>query len=165
MKVVRAIVVGVIGAAIVYLIVLLGGLLSGHEADLCLVLGASITAAGGVLAWLAGAVTQLVIAAITALVYAAVFEWVTRRAGAVVGVMVGVAHVVFAGIAVGFLPGERLINASIPPPGAFMEYRGLLVIAAFCAAHLVFGTFVGALYGRPVHRIDWRAATWHEVSL
>jgi hypothetical protein len=163
MKVVRAIVSGLIGAVIVYIVVYAAGAISGSPADLCLLLGAGITGSAGVIAWLVGASGQLVIAAIAALVYAAIFEWVTQRAGAAVGLLVAIAHLVIAGIGVGFLPGERLISGHIAPPGAFMEYRGLLLIAAFCIAHLVFGTFVGALYGRPVHRIDTPTIIWRDV--
>lgn len=164
MKLTRPVLAGIIGVVIVYIIVLLGGKLSGRSTDLCYLLGASISAHLDSWTWLLGALGQLMIGIVAALVYAAIFEWVTRRAGAAVGFVVGVAHVVVAGIATGFLPAQRLLDAGLDPPGAFLEYRGLLAIVAFVLAHLLFGCIVGILYGRPHHTIlEWRA-TWLDVT-
>jgi hypothetical protein len=128
-------------------------------------LGASITGSANAASWILGAVGQLVLGAVSAVVYAAIFEWVTRRAGAVVGFAVGLAHVVVAGIATGFLPAERLLDASIQPPAAFLEYRGLAALIAFVVAHLVFGTLVGAIYGQHVrHAVREHQVVWRDVS-
>lgn len=164
MKLTRAIVAGLIGAVIVWIIVLVGGMISKRHADLCLLLGASITGSADVASWIAGAVGQLVLGAVSGIVYAAIFEWVTRRAGAVTGFVVGLAHVVVAGIATGFLPAQRLLDASIQPPAAFLEYRGLAALIAFIVAHLVFGTFVGAVYGRVLHAVVPSLAVWRDIS-
>lgn len=164
MKLTRPILAGVVGVVIVYIIVLFGGELSGRSTDLCYLLGASISARLDGWTWLLGAVGQLVIGIVAALVYAAVFEWVTRRAGVMVGFAVALAHVVVAGIATGFLPAQRLLDAGLDPPGAFLEYRGLFAIMAFVIAHLLFGCIVGVLYGRPRHTVvEWRA-TWIDVT-
>lgn len=165
MKFGRAIVAGVIGAVLVYAVVYLAGLTSGTHADLCLLLGASITGASSVPSWLIGAIGQLLVAVVAALVYAAIFEWVTRRAGALVGFVVGLAHVVCAGIATGFLPAQRLIDANLGVPGAFLEYRGLIVLIAFVVAHLLFGTLAGAMYGRPRHAVVDPKVVWREVPI
>lgn len=165
MKPGRAAVAGVIGAVIVYLIIYVAGAASGHHADLCLLLGASITGAAGGISWVVGAIGQLVIAVIAALIYAAIFEWVTRRAGPFVGCIVGLAHVVVAGIATGFLPAHRLIEADIGVPGAFLEYRGLATVIGFVVAHLLFGTIVGALYGRVRHFVADSRVVWRDVSI
>lgn len=164
MNVGRAIAAGVIGAVIVYLIVYVAGSLSGTDADLCLLSGASLTGSAGALSWLFGAIGQLVIAVIATLVYAAIFEWVTRRAGAVVGFLVAIGHVVIAGIGIGFLPAQSLVHADLWPPGAFMEYRGLVVLIGFIIAHLVFGTLVGAMYGRVHHAIGSERVVWRDVT-
>lgn len=164
MKLVRAVVLGVVGTVLVYLIVLAAGALSSNNADLCLLTGASLTGLLGGWSWLIGAVGQLIVAIIAAIVYAAIFEWVTRRAGAVVGFIIALGHVVVAGIAVGFIPASRLIAADIVPPGAFMEYRGLLVVTGFIVAHLVFGILVGTAYGRTRHRPGVPAVVWRDVG-
>jgi hypothetical protein len=164
MKLRRAIAAGVLGAVLVYLIVLAAATLSSSHADLCLLIGASITGRLGGWSWLIGAVGQLIVAMVAAIVYAAIFEWVTRRGGAIVGFIIALGHVVVAGIAVGFMPTSRLIAADMAPPGAFMEYRGLLVIAAFILAHLAFGTSVGMLYGRTRHRTEVPVVVWRDVG-
>lgn len=163
MKLTRAIGAGLIGAVLVWVIVLVGGMISKNHADLCLLLGASITGSADAASWITGAVGQLVLGAVSGVVYAAIFEWVTRRAGAVVGFVVGLAHVVVAGIATGFLPAQRLLDASIQPPAAFLEYRGLAALIAFIIAHLAFGTFVGAVYGRVLHGVARSRTIWREV--
>lgn len=164
MKLLRAVAAGILGAVLVYLIVLASGVLSSRYADLCLLSGASLTGELGPGTWLIGAAGQLVVAVVAAIVYAVIFEWVTRRAGPVVGFIVALGHVVVAGIAVGFMPAGRLLAADVAPPGAFMEYRGLLVVGGFILAHLAFGTLVGVLYGRPRHRADVPAVVWRDVS-
>jgi len=164
MKLLHAVAAGVAGAVLVYLIVFAAGALSSNDADLCLLTGASLTGRLGGWSWIIGAAGQLIVATAAAIVYAAIFEWVTRRAGAVIGFIIALGHVVVAGIAVGFMPASRLIADDIAPPGAFMEYRGLLVVAGFILAHLAYGTLVGTLYGRTRHRPESPAAVWRDVG-
>ena len=47
--------------------------------------------------------------------------------------------------------------------GAFVEYRGIHIVVAFAVAHLAFGMTVGALYGRPLHKINARRTVWREA--
>jgi hypothetical protein len=164
MRIRRAVLAGLLGAAIVYVIVWSAGRLARQPADLCLLLGGSVTADDGAATWMLGAIGQLVIGMIAALVYAAIFEWVTQRAGAIVGLVVALGHVVVAGIATGFLPARQLIDAGIDPPGAFLEYRGVVVVAAFVLAHVLFGTLIGALYGRVRHTIVAQRGVWIDVT-
>jgi hypothetical protein len=164
MKITRVVLSGVLGAVIVYAIVFVSGRLSHSATDLCVLSGSSITGDTGGWTWVLGAFAQIVIAIAAALVYGSIFEWVTLRAGAVVGLIIGIAHLVVAGIAVGFLPASGLIRAGVAPPGGFMEYRGPIVVIAFCVAHLVFGSILGALYGAPRHQLP-RAAVWRDLSL
>jgi hypothetical protein len=165
MKVVRATLTGVFGGALVFAIVLAAGAVSNHHADLSLLLGSSITAGAGAWTWAAGAAAQLMIAVIAALLYAAIFEWITRRAGALLGLAVALGHVVIAGLGVGFLPASRLLESGISPPGAFLEYRGLLVAGAFVVAHLLFGVLVGAAYGVTRHALPTTRAEWRDVPV
>lgn len=163
MKLLRAVVSGLVGAVIVYAIVAIAGRAAGREADLCLLLGASITGQAGAWTWVVGAIGQLVTGAVAAVIYAAIFEWVTQRAGAVIGLIIGLAHVVFAGIATGFLPAQRLLDATLRPPGAFLDYRGLVVLVAFVIAHVLFGVLVGTLYG-PVRHVIRGRVLWSDVT-
>jgi len=55
------------------------------------------------------------------------------------------------------------MQAGIMPPGAFMEYRGVIVLVGFLLAHLAFGTFVGATYGMTVHEASLPEPRWREV--
>jgi len=165
MKIPRAVAAGVLGTVVVIAVVWLGGLASRQDADICALLGASVTEVRDAWTWVLGLALQLVIGIVAAIVYAAIFEWVTRRAGVLVGFIVAVGHAVIAGLAVGFLPAARLIEAATTPPGAFMEYRGPLVVVAFVIAHLAFGTIIGLLYGRPRHAVVARRVVWHEVEV
>jgi len=163
MKFSRALLSGLLGAMLVYVIVLVAGALAGSHADLCGLLGSSVTGAADSWTWLLGALGQLALGVVVAIVYGAIFEWVTQRAGAAVGFIIALAHAIVAGLAVGFLPAGHLIEANIAPPGAFMEYRGTAVVGAFVIAHLVFGTIVGTLYGRPRHTVATRVIVWRQV--
>jgi hypothetical protein len=163
MRIGRAISAGVIGYVIVVAAVAIAGRLSGSNADLCTLFGAVLTGRDDVAATVAGCATQLVVAVVAALVYAGVFEWVTRRAGILIGLAIGVGHVTIAGLAVGFLPAGRLIAAGMLPPGAFLEYRGAWVIATFVLAHLVFGAIVGGWYGETLHRFPNARVEWSDV--
>lgn len=164
MKCGRVIISGVIGGVLVIGIVFAAGLISGQYADLCALLGTSITAMNGALSWTIGLAAQLAVAIAAALLYATIFEWVTRRAGLLVGIAIAPAHAIVAGLAVGFLPAARLLSRGLSPPGAFLEYRGLVVTGAFVVAHLVFGVIVGAAYGAPRRALPRAAAVWHDVT-
>lgn len=163
MKLSRAIVGGLIGGVAVMAIVWLAGWATGGDGDLSALLGAVITHDDGLLAWTSGCVVQLVVAVIAAIAYAAIFEWVVRRGGAIVGLVVAMGHVIVAGLAVGFLPVDGIVAAGLQPPAAFMEYRGLWVLAAFVLAHLMFGISVGAMYGHTIHAAPRAKVQWQEV--
>jgi hypothetical protein len=164
MKFGRAIISGVLGGVLVIGIVFAAGLASGQDTDLCALLGTSITAMNGALSWTIGLAAQLAVAIAAALLYATIFEWVTRRAGLLVGLAIALAHTIIAGLAVGFLPAARLLSRGVSPPGAFLEYRGFIVTGAFVVAHVVFGVIVGAAYGASRHAIPRTAAVWHAVT-
>jgi hypothetical protein len=160
----RAVLAGVVGGITVLAIVWAGGYASGANADLVALTAAIVLGRVTIATWIVGLCAQLAIAIVAALLYAAVFEWITRRAGVLIGLAIAVPHVVVAGLAVGFLPGDRLIGAGIAPPGAFYEYRGFWCLAAFIAGHLVFGSIVGAMYGPTRHVAPWTKRVWSEVA-
>jgi len=160
MKLERTLVIGMLGTLLAVAIERLAGLIAGRDADLCLLVGAVLTGSVTTTAIVLGCIAQLIVAVISAYVYALIFEFVTRRAGAIVGFLVGIGHVIVAGLVVGFMPGQRLLDAGVMPPGAFMEYRGAVVLAGFLLAHLAFGTFVGATYGPTLHAASPPAPRW-----
>lgn len=160
----RAITAGVVGYILVVAVVAFAGRLSGSDADLCALAGALVTGRDDSVAWLTGCAVQLLVAVVAALAYAAIFEWITRRAGALIGLAIAVPHAVAAGLAVGFLPAAPLIGLGITPPGAFLEYRGGWVVAAFVLAHLMFGTIAGVLYGPVRHVAPAGEAIWRDVT-
>ncbi len=164
MRLGRAIGAGIIGGIIVVAAIGVAGWITRANADLCRLGGVILTGRMDAAGWLAGAVAQLVIAIIAAIIYAAIFEWVTRRAGPLIGLAIAVPHVIVAGLAIGFVPAWRLIDAGIGPPGAFMEYRGPWVLVTFVLAHLVFGALVGKLYGRAQHAPATAGYRWREIS-
>jgi hypothetical protein len=164
MRLGRAIGAGIVGGIIVVAAIGVAGWITRANADLCRLGGVILTGRMDAVGWLAGAVVQLVIAIIAAIIYAAIFEWVTRRSGPLIGLAIAVPHVIVAGLAIGFVPAWRLIEAGIGPPGAFMEYRGPWVLMTFVLAHLVFGALVGKLYGRAQHAPATASYRWREIS-
>jgi hypothetical protein len=160
----RAIRAGIEGAIVVVTALILVGWISGASSDLCRLGGVILMGRLDVVGWLAGAAAQLVIAIIAAIIYAAIFEFVTRRAGPLIGLAIAVPHVIVAGLAVGFIPAAPLIDAGIGPPGAFMEFRGPWVVVTFVLAHLAFGALVGKLYGRAHHSPVRSSYRWTEIT-
>jgi len=160
----RAITAGIVGGIIVVIALIVVGWITGASSDLCRLGGVILTGRLDVVGWLAGALAQLVIAIIAAIDYAVIFEFVTRRAGPLIGLAVAVPHVIVAGLAMGFLPAAPMIDAGIGPPGAFMEFRGPWVIVTFVLAHLVFGALVGKLYGSPRHSPVRASYRWTEIT-
>jgi hypothetical protein len=164
MKIRRAVVAGLVGGVVATAVIALAGWSSRSDGDLSALFGAVISGRDDWLGWIAGSAVQLVVAIVAALMYAAVFEWVTRRSGALVGLAIAAAHVVVAGLMVGFVPAKAVIADGLTPPGAFLEYRGGLAIVAFICAHLAFGAIVGALYGKPRHTVAAAERVWLDVS-
>jgi hypothetical protein len=155
---------GIAGGIVVVVAMCVIAWYTGTYSDLCTLGGVILTERVDAIGWLAGAAAQLVIAIVAAIVYAAIFELVTRRAGPLIGLAIAVPHVIVAGLAMGFVPATRLINAGIGPPGAFMEFCGPWVIATFVLAHLSFGTLVGKLYGNAHHAPASVHYRWKEIG-
>ena len=82
-----------------------------------------------------------------ALAYAAAFELATRRAGALVGLLLAVPHALVGGLALAFLPVLRPAEFAPRPPGAFLEYGGPWAVVALVVFVGVYGALLGALYG------------------
>ena len=164
MRILRALLAGIVGCAVLVGILWLTARLVAPGIDVCMLAGALVTGRTDLVGWLAGFGVQLVIAVVAAFVYAAIFEWVTRRAGVIVGLAVATAHVIVAGLSVGFLPADSLIASGLAPTGAFFEYEGAWAVVAFVSAHLAFGAVVGAFYGTTRHQPPVSGRVWLDVS-
>jgi hypothetical protein len=160
----RAISAGIAAGIVVVVAMYVVGWITGTNADLCGLGGVILTGRLDAIGWLAGAAAQLAVAIVAAIVYAAIFELVTRRAGPLIGLAIAVPHVIVAGLAMGFVPAWRLIDAGIGPPGAFMEFCGPWVLATFVLAHLAFGALVGKLYGNAHHTPAAARYRWKEIA-
>lgn len=163
MKLGRAITVGILGAILVLVLVWLGGLLAGSDGDLSALAAATVFGTADGVAWVGGLLIQLALGAAAGIVYAALFEWITASAGPWIGIAIGIPQAIVAGVAVGFLPGQRLIDAGIMPPGGFYEYRGLWCIVAYVVAHVAFGVLMGSAYGATKHAWRQPARRWVEL--
>ncbi|HEU4630324.1 MAG TPA: hypothetical protein VFS08_11310 [Gemmatimonadaceae bacterium] len=96
----------------------------------------------------AGTVAHVLGGAVLGVGYAAVFEWVTHRAGPLVGLALAVPHAVVTGLAFAFFPVLRPELFAAEPPGAFLQYGGAGSVVASAVFVLVYGALVGALYRR-----------------
>ncbi|MCA1604127.1 MAG: hypothetical protein LC775_01255, partial [Acidobacteria bacterium] len=87
-----------------------------------------------------------------ALIYALGFEYVTHRAGVLIGLGFAVIHIIIGGIVMGMMPMMHpMIPEQMPPPGAFMSGMGAMGAGLFVLEHLIYGAIVGAMYA-PVSR-------------
>lgn len=146
----RAVLGGVIGGAVMSLMMALGRSMMGMQANLEMMLGTMFGAAPGPGTWLLGFGMHLMISALIALIYAWGFERLTHRGGWQMGLGFGVIHAVIGGVAMGMMPAiHPLIPEQMPAPGAFMSNLGMMGIVAEFVLHMVYGAIVGATYGRP----------------
>lgn len=147
----RAFVAGLVGGAVMSVLMWMARTMMGMPANLEMMLGTMVTDPGTT-AWLVGFVMHLMISGAIALIYAWAFEHVTHRAGWVVGVGFGVVHAIIAGVVMGMMPmmHPRMPNP-VMPPGAFMSQLGAMGVLAEFMLHMIYGAVVGAMYGPVVH--------------
>jgi hypothetical protein len=111
-----------------------------------MMLGSLLTASIGPTTWLIGFVIHLLASGLVALIYAAFFEAI-GRAGAGLGVLMGVVHAFIAGALFYFVPAlHPLIPEEMAAPGPFMANLGLVGVLAFLAIHVLYGAIVGSMY-------------------
>lgn len=163
MKKRRAVVTGIVSGLLVLILVWIGGLLGHTDADLSALTAAVVFRRADGPAWFGGFAAQLLVGAIAGVVYAVCFEWATRRAGVLIGLVIAIPHTIIAGVTIGFLPGPRIIAAGLMPPGAFYEYRGAWCVAALIVAHLVFGALVGVAYGPTIRTSSRSHRRWSDI--
>jgi len=102
---------------------------------------------------------------VIAAVYAFMFEFVVRRAGWLVGAVIGLGHAAVvwlgAGIAARLFPDIADTLAG----DLSLLFDSVLAIAAFVLLHVVYGAIVGAMYGTPKHSAsDSTRVAWREYS-
>jgi len=151
MKAGTAFVAGVVGGAVMSVLMWMARTMLGMPVNLEMMLG-TMVADPGTTAWLIGFVMHLMISGAIALLYAWGFENVTHRAGWLVGAGFSLIHIVIAGVVMGMMPmmHPRMPNP-ISPPGAFMSNLGVMGIVAEVMLHVIYGAIVGAMYGAVVH--------------
>jgi hypothetical protein len=149
----RAFIAGVVGGAVMVIILTLVRVMGIMDVNLSMMEGSMITASTGPGVWILGFIMHLIISGLIALVYAAGFEYVTHQAGWLVGLGFSLIHILIAGIIFGFLPAMHpLMPNPMPAPGFFMSNKGLMGVIAFAMLHMIYGATVGAMY----HTVETR---------
>jgi hypothetical protein len=148
MKIIRAVLAGILGAlamSLAMFLLRLGGFNVSFEA----LLGTLVTTDGS--AWLPGLALHVGIGVMAALVYAVIFEMAVQRSGAAVGAGLGLCHGLMAGLMMSGIPAMAPLEVGMHSPGPFlqnMSYGPFL----FVLLHILFGTVVGMAYGRPLQK-------------
>ena len=146
----RAFLAGVLGAAVLSLVAFVARAL-GFPFGFEMLLGSWVTGSVGYVTWLVGLVLHFVIGGLLGVVYAILFRWL-GFAGARVGVLISVVHLMVAGFLLsGIPPLHPTVPEVIAPPGVFMSGLGPLGVALFVIAHIVFGAIVGGAYRRSTY--------------
>lgn len=146
MRVGLAFLAGVIGGAVMILIMIIARAAGMTEMNMAMVLGSMITQQTTAGTWALGFVMHLVISGLIALIYAAVFEAI-RRSNWFLGLIGGAIHAVIAGFVLLWMPAiHPLMPDTITAPGAFAINYGMTTAVAFVILHLIYGMIVGSLY-------------------
>ncbi|WP_412063347.1 hypothetical protein [Rubrivirga sp. IMCC45206] len=142
----RAFIAGVVGGAVMSVLLFVGRLL-GMDVSIESMMG-TMFLEPGTLAFVVGLVMHLMLSGLIALAYAWGFETITKRASAGLGAAFSVVHVLVAGVVMGaMIPAvHRLIPEQMAGPGYFLSNHDAMGVAAFVMLHLVFGAIVGAMY-------------------
>jgi len=155
MRLGRAVIFGVVGAAAMSMMMLLARTM-GMPAALEMMLGTMTGAGPGPGPFALGLAIHLVMGGLFGIGYAWLFERVLHHGGAVAGVGIGLVHAVFAGIFMAVIPIiHPLIPAEMPAPGAFMANLGPMGVVAEFALHAIFGAIVGGGYGHVARERPW----------
>jgi hypothetical protein len=148
----KALVAGVIGAAVMSIIMAMARMM-GMPANLEMMLGTMTGGPPSAIRWIMGWIIHLIAGGIFALIYAVGFEYWTHRAGWLVGLGFGIIHTLFSGLLLAMMPiMHPLVPEMMPAPGAFMANLGMMGVGAFFMLHLIYGAIVGAMYGPVVHQ-------------
>lgn len=148
----RAFYSGVIGGAVFALLLALGRMV-GISVNLSILLGTMLGVSIGTGAWLVGFIMHLVVSGLIALLYALGFEYITHRAGSIVGLGFSLVHIILAGLFLGIIPSiHPRIPTQLNAPGIFLSNIGTGGVIEFVLFHLIYGLIVGSLYGQVHHK-------------
>lgn len=151
MKAGKAFVAGVVGGAVMSVLLAVARLL-GMPVNLEMLLGTMTGMDPGAVTWVLGLIMHLVISGAIALLYGLGFEYVSHRSGALPGVVFSLIHIVVGGLFMGAIPGiHPMVPEVMAAPGAFMANIGDLGVIAFVVLHAIYGAVVGVMYGPVVH--------------
>ncbi len=150
----RAFLAGVIGGAVMSLLMFMGRMMGMTTMNLEMAIGSMITQTVGSTSWILGFVMHLMISGLIALIYAFGFENVTHKAGWLTGAGFGLIHLIIAGLVMGMMGSiHPLMVASQPvpegrllAPGFFAMNFGMMTTVAFIMLHIIYGAIVGAMY-------------------
>lgn len=155
MRTQRAFVFGVLGAAaisLVFLVLRPLGLNLGME----MLLGTGVGLAPGPGAYALGLAMHLAIGGAFGLLYGWLFERVWNHGGAAMGVVLAALHALLIGMAVGLTPRfHPLVPEVLGDPGPYFANAGVVGVAAFFGAHLLYGAIVGHGYGHVRSERSW----------
>ncbi len=155
MRVQRAIVFGVLGAAAIS-VVSAGLRLVGLPIRLELLLGTALGLQPGVPAFFVGLAMHLAIGGAFGLLYGWLFETVWNHGGASTGMILAVVHASLIGMAVGLTPQfHPMVPHHLPDPGPFFANAGVLGVLTFFGAHILYGAIVGHGYGHVAAESQW----------
>ncbi len=149
----RAFLAGVVGGLVMTIIMAFVRATMMPEANPEMMLGTMTGSAPGMATWIMGLIIHLVVSGMIALVYAVGFEYVTHRAGVLIGLGFAIIHIIIGGIVMGLMPMMHpMIPEQMPPPGVFMSGMGAMGAGLFVLEHFIYGAIVGAMYV-PVHSL------------
>jgi hypothetical protein len=147
MNIRKAFIAGIIGGAVMVLIMATARAM-GACADMPMMVGTMPGNGPSGAAWLIGFVVMMIGAGIAGIAYGAIFEAVTRRADAMMGILVALAPMAVEGLMLGFMDKMHpLMPKIMQEPGFFMSSYGVMGVIGFVVSHLAFGAVVGLLYG------------------
>jgi hypothetical protein len=139
---------GMIGAAVMTVLMIIARTLNLTTLNIEMALGSMLTQQISTGSWMLGLAMHLIVGGILAQLYAFGFEVLTHRTSAWIGAGFSLVHTVIAGGVMAMLGAIHplMLNGQIMAPGPFAINYGTLTAAAFVALHIIYGACVGGLY-------------------
>jgi hypothetical protein len=149
----KAFLAGVIGGAVITILMILARLMGMTTMNLEMALGSMMTRNLNESTWLLGLVIHLLVSGLIAWAYMFGFEYVTHRSNWMMGVGFAVLHTIIAGLFMGMIGSLHPLMTPPPAtegllmaPGYFAANFGTITLLAFILLHLIYGAIVGAFY-------------------
>src|SRR5918994_6308722 len=147
----RAFLAGIVGGLVMTIIMVFVRATMMPEANPEMLWGTMTGSEPSTTTWIIGLIIHLVVSGVIALIYALGFEFVTHRAGVLIGLGFAIIHMIIGGIVMGLMPMMHpMIPEQMPAPGAFMSGMGAMGAGLFVLEHFIYGAIVGVMYV-PVH--------------